>query len=241
MVIDKAYLLHNTEWNGRYKRWKENYPLNIPTEEVTHFDQYEIVDQLSSSIEKIRKYWKGGEYDVEKSLSLAYKHEYVYHQQVKNNYEYVLVMEDDVDWTYLPHNHNNYSYEELLNRYMKEFIELEGDVLVLGDYTGKRPDIGAITGRTDQEYTVYKPIPKDKMVGYDKSYGARCTHLYVQSLNASKKLLPHFYSSVEQGFDEYKEVVYHTTNTTLDNLYRKLNLKICHANPGFYQYVGVGN
>jgi len=104
-------------------------------------------------------------------LSLYLKHQYCFEEQIKQNYEYILILEDDA---IIPDN-----FREYLNLCMDEFVNHSPklDCLMIGTCCGFK----------------CKNISSDKMVYYDPGYMTRCTGAMIFSIEASKKVLKYLY------------------------------------------------
>lgn len=100
--------------------------------------------------------------------SLYLKHQHALNDQIKNNYNFSLIFEDDALFG------NN--FVDYFKQVFKEFLELECDILMLG--TAIFPGLNL------------KPqnIIPNKHVYYDPSYTTRCTHAILYSLNAAKQV-----------------------------------------------------
>lgn len=99
-------------------------------------------------------------------LSLYLKHKYCFEEQIKNNYETILILEDDAK---IPNN-----FLELLNNQILEFNKKNGDVLMIGECFNFKSKVN------DGQYIDYDPLNK-----------TRCTHAILYKLHATKKIFPH--------------------------------------------------
>jgi|TARA_A100000172_G_scaffold80969_1_gene72140 hypothetical protein len=102
-------------------------------------------------------------------ISLILKHNYCFEQQVKNNYENILILEDDADLF------TTFS-EDYFNKCMGEYTELGLDLLFLGSCCGLH----------------YPNVSPNKLVYTAANLRSRCTHCFVVNINAAKKLLKTF-------------------------------------------------
>jgi len=93
-------------------------------------------------------------------------HCYCYEQQLKNNYQNILILEDDVDFENL----NIISY---LNKAAEDFIKLDGDIAFLGTCCG-------LTVRN---------INDSQLLYYDPNYGSRSTGAYIVNIRCTLKIL----------------------------------------------------
>lgn len=101
-------------------------------------------------------------------LSLYLKHKYCYLEQIKHNYENILILEDDVNI--------NSNFIEYMNNNMEEFLEIKPDILVLGTAFNFRPVklIGNYIHLNDNQLT-------------------RCTHAQIININCVQKIINHLY------------------------------------------------
>jgi GR25 family glycosyltransferase involved in LPS biosynthesis len=182
-MIDKIFVLHHKDFIKRglliEKRLKEE---NIEFDWVTDFepenikDIYNNIDYINySDIDIIHPYgiYKNKSIRISiGSLSLILKHLWCLEEQIKNNYENILILEDDVE---IPKNFKNY-----LENNVRDFLELKEQenttILMLGishDYRTKN----------------YTP---GKFAHYSPNQKTRCTHAYISNIEASKKLVKNF-------------------------------------------------
>ncbi len=182
-MIDKIYLLHHEEYINRgiliKNRLKEE---NIEFEIVTNFSPEEIKQQYDNLINDYCKditiIHPYGEYintPIKISIgsySLIRKHLYCLHEQIKNNYENILILEDDVD---IPINFNLY-----LENNMRDFLELKKTENVTMLMIGKSHNFISKN---------YNPI---KFAHYSVNQKTRCTHAYITNIEATKKLVRNF-------------------------------------------------
>jgi GR25 family glycosyltransferase involved in LPS biosynthesis len=101
-------------------------------------------------------------------LSLYLKHKYCYLEQLKNNYENILILEDDVNI--------NFDFIDYINNNMKEFLEKNPDILVLGTAFNFRP-----------------VIFNGKYIHINDNQLTRCTHAQVINRKCIEKILDHLY------------------------------------------------
>jgi GR25 family glycosyltransferase involved in LPS biosynthesis len=100
-------------------------------------------------------------------LSLYLKHKYALEEQIKNNYNHILILEDDVC---LPIGFINY-----FNISMNEFKNSNSDILVMGkshNFTSRH-------------------IQPGKFIHFGKNQLTRCAHCIIYKLDATKKILKH--------------------------------------------------
>lgn len=103
------------------------------------------------------------------NYSLCLKHKYCYEEQIKNKFNNILILEDDVVL--------GTNFIENLNTAICEFVNFEIylDFLVVGGFRGWRSN----------------SISDNKNVFYEKNLKTRCTHAQVCNINFSEKALPH--------------------------------------------------
>jgi GR25 family glycosyltransferase involved in LPS biosynthesis len=104
-------------------------------------------------------------------LSLYLKHQYCFDQQIKNEYETIVILEDDI---MLPDN-----FEEYLDICYSEFNthNPQLDCLMLGSCFGFTSPY----------------IKENRLVHYGPNQLTRCTHAMMFSLDASKKIVKNLY------------------------------------------------
>lgn len=98
----------------------------------------------------------------EGEISLYLKHEEIFKEQIKKNYERVLILEDDAVI--------DSSFPSLYNKCILEFNKINGDIMFIG------------------ECCEIKPFDTNVLVSHHSSYRSRCTHCYVITLDATKKI-----------------------------------------------------
>ena len=153
----KYFCLHHRPLTERKDYLLERFAaLNLDVEWVTGFEPETLTLPEGSSFKNI------GEY------SLYLKHQYCFEQQVANNYEFIVIFEDDA---LLEDNFNDY-FKTCLN----EFKTLDGDLMFLGICCDIKPS----------------SIIPGKHVYWEPGYTSRCTHCYVTTLPAAKTLLRDF-------------------------------------------------
>ncbi len=182
--IDKVYVLNHKDFDKRrefienqlksqnikYELVQKFHPSEFNYEEKMNnwefFDDIEIV-QTNGSYRNFSKKISVG------SLSLILKHIWCYEDQIKNNFENVLILEDDAN---IPNNFN-----EFINNNMQDFIELK-----------KKYDVSMLMlGKTHSIFTAKKN--NDYLHAfYNENQKTRCTHAYVLNINATKKLINGF-------------------------------------------------
>jgi len=184
----KYFCLHHPPLTDRKEHLQERFnTLNLDVEWVTGFMPDEITIPDDASFKNKAEY------------SLYLKQLYCIEQQVKNNLEYIIVFEDDV---LLEDNFN-----EHVNQCLREFNELNGDLLFLGVCCGIHPS---------------NVIPERK-VYWEPNFQTRCAHCYMVTLDAAKKIYKHLL--VNPVAYDYK----------LNDIIHIESLKSCYGEPGIHQ------
>jgi GR25 family glycosyltransferase involved in LPS biosynthesis len=132
-------------------------------------------------------------------ISLSLKHEEIFSYQIKNNLERVLILEDDAAI--------NKDFPSLYSRCIKEFDNLNGDIMFIGECCGIKPH-----GINSDQYVYHHP-----------SYMSRCTHCYVSRLSAAK-IIHAECLKMNQPID-FK----------LNEIIRSKKLKSCYTFPSVHQ------
>ena len=168
MSVDiKYYCLHHTPLNDRREFLEERFStLKLDVEWVVNYQPETLSFPEGSRFRNL------GEY------SLYLKHQYCFEQQIKNNYKYIVIIEDDA---LLPDNFN-----EHLKSCLIEFEQINGDLLFLGICCNIKPSV----------------IYPDKKVYWEPSFLTRCTHCYVTTLPTARTMLKHF--NYNQMATDYK-------------------------------------
>lgn len=181
--LDKIYLIHHKPMvsRGDYMRkrlseegieveWVECFP---PEEidyekELKDWEKFEDVEIL----QPYHNYHNFSKKISIGSLSLVLKHKWCFQNQLENNYENVLIIEDDLD---IPKNFKTY-----LNNNMKDFLELKENENV------QMLSIGM------SHHFLTKNYKAGKYAHYGENQKVRCTHAIVYNIEATKKILPRF-------------------------------------------------
>lgn len=110
--------------------------------------------------------------------SLSFKHYHVLNRQIEDNLDYVLYMEDDIDLRSIA------NVAEFLTQCLREMRDTGGELCWVG---GTR------------ELEIREPKIEGKCVYYHESYTTRCTHAFIVSLDAAKKIVDnyHFHNQVD--------------------------------------------
>jgi GR25 family glycosyltransferase involved in LPS biosynthesis len=156
-MIDKIFVCHHKPLIERKEKLQKFFIENdIDVEWVENY--------LPDEIEYEYKRVVGNINDSE--ISIYLKHQYCLNEQVKNNFDYTLILEDDVD---LPDNFNDY-----LKNCMNEFVSYQPklDGLMLGSCCGIHFD----------------NITDDKLIYYKEGQLTRCAHAMIFTLNAAKQI-----------------------------------------------------
>jgi len=152
--IVKYFCLHHPLLTERYEELSNRFnTLGIGVEWVTNFfpDEIQLPDQ--------HKFKNNKEY------SLYKKHEFCINEQVKHNYPYICILEDDV---ILPDDFNDF-----ISKCVFEFEHLKGDILFPGSCCG---------------ISVNETIPS-VFVYYHPHFLSRCAHCYILPLHTSKLII----------------------------------------------------
>lgn len=157
-MIDKIFVCHHKPLTQRKLHLQQFFQKN-------NIDVEWVEDYLPDEIEYEYKRVVGHLNDSE--ISIYLKHQYCLEQQVKNNFKYILILEDDVE---LPNNFLNY-LEHCMNEFIQHNPKLDG--LMLGSCCG----------------LVSKNIINNKFVYYEKEQMTRCAHAMVFCLEAARKIV----------------------------------------------------
>lgn len=157
-MIDKIFVCHHKPLVER-KTYLQKFFLdnNIDVEWVESYLPDEIEYEYKRVIGSIN----------DSEISIYLKQQYCFDQQVKNGFNNILILEDDVD---LPNN-----FIEYLNKCMYEFNSHEPqlDAMMLGSCCNLN----------------VKDTDKSKMVYYNEGQLTRCAHAMVFTLKASQKIV----------------------------------------------------
>lgn len=180
--IDKIFVCHHKPLEDRKKRlqtifnkldldveWVEKYlPDEIDYEkevgDVKIFNPINLAIQQNQYI-----YHEGVGKKVSISeLSLYLKHKWCYQQQIENNYENILILEDDVDL--------GMNLIEFLNNNMEEFLKIKPDMLIVGTAFNFKPK--RFTG---------------KYIHLNPNQLTRCTHAQIINRKCIDDIMKHLY------------------------------------------------
>lgn len=161
--IDKIYVCHYTKLTDRKIILQETLnKLGLDVEWVEVYDK-EVMDLSNYPLYKqvfninnncIRKL-------KDSEISLILKHNYIWEDMIKNNYQNVLVLEDDVMFVD--------NFINLFNCYTKE-LPMDYDLLWVGSCCG-----------------IHAKMIEDKHIY--KSKGSRCTHAYMINQKCAIKMI----------------------------------------------------
>ena len=155
---EKIYVIHWKPLKDRKKYLTEQFQkLNI-LDKVIWVDQYEK--------EKDVKIFENPFQIHPKLLAVNMSHFYCYKDQLKNKYNNILILEDDIDFGY-------FDILIYLNQVAKEFKELDGDLAFLSTCCGLK---------------VENPKPP-QLLYYHKDYVTRCVGAYIVNLRCVEKLI----------------------------------------------------
>lgn len=179
-MISKIYVLHHKPLVERKLFLSEKLKkINFEIEWVENFlpEEIDYEKELKnwSDFEKVTIRQHNGFYEnfAKKisisELSLYLKHKFCFEEQIKNNYENILIIEDDVE---IPD-----FFQEYLDSNLQEFEELK-----------KTHGVGILILGTAFHFRS-KNIRQDKKVYYDTLNKTRCTHAILHNINTSKKII----------------------------------------------------
>lgn len=163
-LIDRKNILKNFfEKENIEVEWVENF---LPEQIENNYDKIVGTDILN--FDNYQEYgWKVNIAE----LSLYLKHKYCFETQVKNNYNIILILEDDV---LLPDNFNEY-ISKILLEFENHFPKL--DCIMLGTCCGFKSQF----------------IEEGKLIHYGPNQLTRCTHAMIFTLECSKKIINNLY------------------------------------------------
>jgi GR25 family glycosyltransferase involved in LPS biosynthesis len=154
----KIYVIH---WKPLTER--KEYLLS-KFEEFGISDKVEWVDQFESDQDV--KQFKNVFNINKKVLAVNSSHVYCYKQQIKNKYENILILEDDIDFETI-------NVPLYLNQCSEEFVQLNGDIAFLSSCCG---------------INVQNPNPP-KLLYHDPTYATRCMGAYITNIKCVEKLI----------------------------------------------------
>jgi GR25 family glycosyltransferase involved in LPS biosynthesis len=180
-MLSKIYLLHHKDelFKNRYdyitnRLSQENLEFELidlyKPEEIDYDEMTKNQDFIPIFIEQINgnSYFNFSKKISKASLSLILKHLYCWKDQIKNNYDYILVLEDDSE---IPDN-----FSELLDNIVNEMRIKESELVMIGTaFDLKSPN-----------------ILKDNFIHFNYLQKTRCTHAYIISKSCSEKMINGF-------------------------------------------------
>jgi len=186
--MNKIFVCHHSPLTHR-KEYLINFfsSKNIEVEWVENFSPEEIVETYDELIgtkdlfinpnvpgvqqNQYTLYENAGKRVSIPELSLYLKHQYCFEQQIENEYETIVILEDDI---MLPDN-----FEEYLNVCCEEFDNYNPklDCVMLGSCFGFTSPY----------------IKENRLVHYGENQLTRCTHAMMFSLDATKKIMQNLY------------------------------------------------
>lgn len=186
--MNKIFVCHHSPLTHR-KEYLINFfsSKNIEVEWVENFSPEEIVETYDEVIgtkdliinpnvpgvqqNQYTLYENAGKRVSIPELSLYLKHQYCFEQQIENEYETIVILEDDI---MLPDN-----FEEYLNVCCEEFDNYNPklDCVMLGSCFGFTSPY----------------IKENRLVHYGENQLTRCTHAMMFSLDATKKIIQNLY------------------------------------------------
>ncbi len=186
--MNKIFVCHHSPLTHR-KEYLINFFLskNIEVDWVESFSPEEIVESydevigtkdliINPNVPSVQQnqytlYENAGKRVSIPELSLYLKHQYCFEQQIKNEYETIVILEDDI---MLPDN-----FEEYLSVCCAEFDNHNPklDCVMLGSCFGFTSPY----------------IKENRLVHYGENQLTRCTHAMMFSLDAAKKIIQNLY------------------------------------------------
>lgn len=211
--IDKIYICHHKPLIDRRNRLEKVFnELKLDVEWIEKYLPNEIDYEREVGNPIINK---GCEYAIQQNkytyyknvgkkvsiseLSLYLKHKYCYQDQINNNYQNILILEDDVTIE------NNFI--DYINNNMKEFLEINPDILILGTAFSFKPT----------KYT-------GKYIHLNENQLTRCTHAQIINIKCVDKIMKHLYP-INLPID-FK----------LNEIIILENLKVAWSEPGLQQF-----
>ena len=152
--IDKIYCLHHLPAIERKQKMLQYFTaLNLNVEFIEDYLPEQVVQH--QGFKNIAE------------ASLYYKHYHCFREQVKHNFNNILILEDDAELTpnFIP----------FVNKCMYEFLTMNGDLLMLGGCCNIHPP------------NIFPNIN----VYHQPNFRTRCTHCYVVNLRCVKYLADH--------------------------------------------------
>ena len=178
-MIDKIYVLHHKDFTKRKEfienRLKEEdiefeFVENFLPEEIDYEKELENWENFPK-IDVMHPYGVYANFSKKisaGSLSLVLKHLWCFKEQIKHNYENILILEDDAN---IPP-----SFKNLLYKIMVEFKESDSEMVMVGT----------------SHHFQSKNITPGRIVHDGPNQKTRCTHAYIINISITQKLIDGF-------------------------------------------------
>jgi len=186
MKIDKYYMCHYSKLTERRSYIKDvvlKYNINLNW--ILEYDKEQINENILSKSFPDLFSDKSGKKPSKAEISLAMKHYCVFNDVIKNNFQNVVVFEDDIILVD--------DFDKKLNKYINQ-LPNNYDILWIGTCCN------LYTSQIIPELNVYR-----------NSHGSRCTHAYVISNAACKKIVD-FFPKIYQAIDWFFNTSIKTLN-----------------------------
>lgn len=144
----KIYVVHYTPLVDRKRYLVQKFKELGLEDRVEFVEKYQDISELEGVTTPYTA--------IPRIMCINLAHIYCYEEQLKNNYDHILILEDD---TYL----DTFEPISFLNKVAEEFVENDGDVAFVGTCCGMK---------------VETPIP-GKTLYYNPDYTTRCAGAYV--------------------------------------------------------------
>ena len=132
------------------------------------------------------------------SISLILKHMECWKEQIELGLDYVVILEDDCE---IP-----FGFKDYIQSIESEFVKSDYDLVMVGTFIGfESPDIS------------------DNILKYHKDQKTRCTHCYIISIDAAKKMI--------DGFKNLNNSI----DFKMNEVIQINNLKVAWVEPGLKQ------
>jgi hypothetical protein len=161
--------------------WVEGFP---PEEAVKQNHDSLLNNVLAKGPERCRGDLEKAEEFCGKLISLILKHNYCCDNQLENNYENILVLEDDVDLF------SNFS-EKYFNKCMQEFRDQSLEMLFMGSCCGLS----------------FPYINQGQYVYQHESLLSRCTHCYILNIKGAEKVNKHCHKIIDAADWQYNWII----------------------------------
>lgn len=173
--LTKVYVVHYSKFKDRYDYLSEKLNqlgLSDKTTWVTEEKDPSFLQKLNPNFPL-------------KIIEVAYSHEKILKEVVIKNYEYTLILEDDVLLELI----NEYDVSTFLQKCISEMKEKNIELC----WPGRIPD--------PDHPTVFDP---NNILYYKKGNGSRCCHAYIVTPASASKILKHFhyYKPVDHMYND---------------------------------------